>query len=276
MYETKRDDVLTDFARYLKIDQGLGEKTVNQHKMMAAVFLDAYQDIRPSPDEAKEFQERMMDDGYSPSHINNTMKAVTYYFGFHGEEVEFTRLKRPKKLPETISKSQVRRMLYTCNTYRDYAILKTLASSGVRATELCDLNVTDADLDERVLRIQEGKFGKGGVARISQSCADSIESYLSHRAVEHDPLFLSRTNQRLTRSGLLQLVRRRARDANIEQRVTVHMFRHYFATSMIENGADISVVKELMRHEDITATMKYLHLSGKALDEQYDRYAEDL
>lgn len=84
---------------------------------------------------------------------------------------------------------------------------------------------------------------------------------------ESSSLFLSRSGNRLTWNGLLQLVQRRVRDAGIDQRVTVHMFRHYFATSMIKNRADISVVKALMRHEDIAATVKCLHLSSEALDE---------
>jgi integrase/recombinase XerD len=146
----------------------------------------------------------------------------------------------------------------------------------VRASELCYLDVDDADSDDRTLHIREGKFKKEGIARISQSCADAINDYLRRREIESEPLFLSRSDSRLTRSGLLQLVKRRAREAGIDQTVNVHMFRHYFATSMIENGADVSVVKDLMRHEDIASTMKYLHLSGDALAEQYDRYVDDI
>lgn len=276
MYEIKRDDVLDDFRRYLKVDQGLNAKTVDQHQIMATVFLDYCEDILPEQERAKDFQEDLIDREYSSSHINNSMKAVEYYYGFHDLDFEYKRLKRPKKLPEVLSSSQVRRIMYACETYRDYAIIKTLTSSGIRSSELCALDVTDVGLDDRTLSIKEGKFDKDGIARISKSCAEAIDTYLNHRDNIADPLFLSRSGERLTRSGLLQVVQRRARDANIAQQVTVHMFRHYFATSMIESGADISVVKEFMRHEDITATMKYLHLSNEALTEQYDRYIGDI
>lgn len=276
MYETKRDDVLEDFRRYLKIEQGLSEKTINEHETMVAVFLDRQQTVHPDQRAAKKFQEELMDEDYSHSHINNTMKAIEYYFEFLNEDFDFTRLERPKQLPEVLSQSQVRQILYACDTYRDYAIVKTLASSGVRASELCNLDVADVDLEDRTLHIQQGKFDKEGIAQISESCSEAIEEYLQRREIQADPLFLSRSGNRLTRSGLLQLIKRRAREAGIDQTVNVHMFRHYFATSMIENGADVSVVKDLMRHEDIASTMKYLHLSGDALAEQYDRYVDDI
>lgn len=276
MYETKRDDILEDFRRYLKIEEGLSEKTIDEHETMVAVYLDEQQTVHPDQQTAKQFQEDLMDDDYSHSHINNTMKAIEYYYEFLDKEFGWTRLERPKQLPEVLSQNQVRQILYACDTYRDYAIIKTLASSGVRASELCDLDVNDIDLDDRTLHIQQGKFDKEGIAQISESCTEAIEKYLKRRESQSEPLFLSRSDNRLTRSGLLQLVKRRAREAGIEQTVNVHMFRHYFATSMIENGADVSVVKDLMRHEDIASTMKYLHLSGEALAEQYDRYVDDI
>lgn len=170
----------------------------------------------------------------------------------------------------------MKRILYACDSYRDFAIVKTLASSGVRALELCDLDVVDADLDERTLHIRAGKFDKDGIAKISDSCAEALGQYLARRDDDSKQLFLSRSGNRLTRNGLLQLVKRRARAAGIEQNVTVHLFRHYFATKMIENGADVSIVKELLRHDDITLTMKYLHISGETLGEQYDRYVDDI
>ncbi|SFR38534.1 integrase/recombinase XerD [Halogeometricum rufum] len=276
MYELKRDDVLDDYRRFLKVERGLNETTIEQHTTMLRVFLDRYEQIRPPQELAKEFQEHLMDEGYSNSHVNNTMKAIDYYYEFHGEQFDFNRLNRRKKLPETLSENQVKRILYACDTYRDFAIMKTLTSSGVRASELCDLDVVDADLDNRTLLIRQGKFDKDGYAKISDTCAEAISQYLERRDDDADPLFLSRTGDRLTRNGLLQLVKRRARSAGIEQNVTVHMFRHYFATKMIENGADISIVKELLRHDDITSTMKYLHISGEALSEQYDRYVDDV
>lgn len=172
--------------------------------MMAAVFLDRCQDVLPEQSEVKNFQEYLMDEGYSNSHVNNTMNAVEYYYSFHNQEFDFKRLNRPKQLPEILSASQVRRIIYACDTYRDYAIIKTLASSGVRASELCNLDVTDVDFEKRKLRIRDGKFSKDGIARISESCADAIEEYLQRRDAEHESLFLSRTENRLTRSGLLQ------------------------------------------------------------------------
>lgn len=277
MQQRRPADVLDDFRRYLKIEEGLSERTIDQHETMAGKFVEQAGEVVPDHEIAKAFQEWLIDEGYSKSHINNTMKALEYYYAFHGEDFEFTALNRGKTLPDLLTDAEVRRIQAACRTFRDYAIVKTLATSGIRNTELCNLDVRDVDFEAKTLRIRSGKGEKDGVARISSGCADAIEEYLNVR--EHqdaDPLFLSRTGGRLTRNGVYQLVKRLADRADIEKNVTVHAFRHYFATSMIENGADVSVVKELMRHEDVSSTMKYLHIGDGTLGDQHDKYVEDL
>lgn len=274
MYELKRKDVLEDFGRFLRVREDLHEKTAQEHKYMAGKFLDYCHEVLPEKGMARDFKEKMMNEDYSKSHINNAMKAIQYYYKFHEEEFDFKRLKRPKKLPETLTENEVKRVLYACDSYRDFAIIKTLVTSGVRASELCNLNVQDVNLDDRKVRIRKGKGQKDGITMISEDCAEAISEYLDRRDDNKDPLFLSKYGERLTRSGLLQLVKRRARDANIEKDVNVHMFRHFFGTMLISNGADVSVVKELMRHEDIKTTSKYVHLSDRTIKRHYDRYME--
>lgn len=275
MYEMKREDVLRDFRRFLKVRMGLDEKTVEDHAYMAGKFLDRFEEVIPDKEKARRLKEEMMDQEYSSSHINNTMKAIQYYYQMHDIDFSFKRLKRPKQLPEVLTENEVKRIQYACNTYRDYAIVKTLASSGVRASELCNLDVSDANLDERKLRITQGKGRKDGVSMISETCAEAIREYLRRRDDNKKPLFLSMTGERLTRSGLLQLVKRLGKRANLDRNITVHMFRHYFGTQLISNGADLSIVKELMRHEDVGTTMKYVHLASDTIQEHYDQYSPE-
>lgn len=274
----RKDNAIEDFQRYLRVKQGLSPKTIDKHALMVEKYLEYCEDIIPDKEKALDFKEKMMDEDYSESHINNTMKAIEYYYNFHDQDFDFKRLNRPRKRPRVLKESEVKKILYACDTYRDYAIIKTLASSGIRASELCNLNVSDVDFKDRKLLIKQGKGSKDGISRFSEKAGEAIQQYLKHRNDDQPPLFLSHRGKRLTRKGLLQLVKRLAKRSGIDQHneVNVHSFRHYFGTKMIENGADVSVVKELLRHDNIKSTMRYLHLSNEAIGEQYDRYIEDI
>ncbi len=278
MFDLRRDDALDDFQRHLKIKQVLSQKTIDKHVLAVKNYLDYCEEILPDTDKALDYKEKMMDEDYSNSHINNNLKAIEYYYEFQDIEFEWNSLDRPKKRPRVLKESEVKKMLYSCESYRNYAIIKLLAASGIRASELCNLDVTDLDFEERTIFIEQGKGAKDGIARFNEKAGEAIQKYLDHREDDKKPLFLSRTGERLTRRGLLQLVKRVAKQADIEnpEEINVHSFRHYFGTKMIENGADVSVLKELMRHDSIASTMRYLHLSGKALNEHYDRYMDNI
>ncbi|SFF87546.1 integrase/recombinase XerD [Halopelagius inordinatus] len=278
MYELKRDDVLDDYRRFLKVERGLSEKTIHQHATMLQVFLDRYEQIRPAQELAKEFQEHLMDEGYSNSHINNTMKAIEYYFDSLGRTDELPASERrslPRKRtePNPLSEDEVREILGAAKTYRDTAILRVLVSSGIRKSELANLDISDVDLERRRLTIREGKGNKDRTAIVSSKCADAIETYLLRREdVESDALFLSRYGNRLTPNGVYQLVKRTVASTDIERNVKVHTFRATFAQRLKENGADIYRIKELLGHDDIRSTMIYLRMEPDELGREHDKY----
>lgn len=168
MYELNKKDVLEDFRRFLRVEKGLSPKTVSEHTYMAEKYIDFCEKIIPDIDKAKDLKEEMMNEDYSESHINNTMKAIKYYYKMHDVEFDFNRLNRPKKLPEPLTEKEVKRMLYACKNYRDYAIIKTLASSGIRASELCNLDIKDIDLEKRKLKVVQGKGSKDGIVVFSR------------------------------------------------------------------------------------------------------------
>lgn len=264
---------LEEFKRYLVLEHSLSEKTATSHTYQVGKFLDDTGVRNPQREDVLEYKEKMMKDGYSNSHINNTMKALEYYFNFLGKTLNISKLKRQKKLPNPLSEEEIKTLLKNTKTKRDEAIFHTLLSTGLRASELCNLNRRDVDLEERIVKVRSGKGGKDGYAIMSEECAKAIQKYLATKQeTETNALFLNMYGERLTRSGLLQLVKRTAERANLDRNVNVHTFRHTFGTRMISNGADISVVKELMRHNDIRTTMLYVTLSQKTLKEQYDKH----
>ena len=219
-----------------------------------------------------------MDEGYSNSHVNNTMKAIEYYFDSLGRTDELPASERrslPRKRtePNPLSEDEVREIIGAAKTYRDTAILRVLVSSGIRKSELANLDISDVDLERRRLTIREGKGNKDRTAIVSSKCADAIETYLLRREdVESDALFLSRYGNRLTPNGVYQLVKRTVARTDIERNVKVHTFRATFAQRLKENGADIYRIKELLGHDDIRSTMVYLRMEPDELGREHDKY----
>jgi len=187
-----------------------------------------------------------------------------------------------KPLPDAISISQVRALLNqpvksgSSEAKRDKAMLELLYASGMRVTELVNLNVLDVDLKEEFVRC----FGKGRKERmipIYPQAAQSIQEYLTEirpnlvRAETEKALFLNRRGDRLTRQGLWQILKGYAREAGLDDVVTPHTLRHSFATHMLSGGADLRSVQELLGHANISTTQIYTHLTSEHIKRSYEK-----
>ncbi len=274
-YELELDRALEEYRRYLEVKQGLHEKTVNQHARMVRKYLEFAEDIEPPTNRALDFKEKMMQDDLTAVHINNTMKGLEYYYDSRDIDFEFTALKRARKIPDRLTKAEIEQLLRACKKYRDHAIVLTLASTGVRASELVSLDVGDIKPAENLVLVRDGKDGNDGYTRISDDALQSIDKYLDTREGREGPLFLTRGGGRFTRHGIYSLVNRLGDRAGLEK-VNINMFRHYFATSLIRNGADIAIVKELMRHNSIRSTERYVTPSEDTLDRGYEDYRDQI
>jgi integrase/recombinase XerD len=192
-------------------------------------------------------------------------------------------MKVGRALPKPISVAQARRLLEeplktnTPESKRDKAMLELLYASGMRVTELVSLNVTDVDISGGFVRC----FGKGGKERmipIYPRAAQSIDQYLKEgrpqivqRRSEEKALFLNIRGERLTRQGLWQILKGYAKAAGIETEVTPHTLRHSFATHMLNGGADLRMVQELLGHANISTTQVYTHLTSEHVRRTYDK-----
>lgn len=193
-------------------------------------------------------------------------------------------LERPKpeqSLPKILSRSQVNQLIGAPNPKsslhaRDVAILELLYASGLRASELCDLKLRDANLQVGCVRV----LGKGMKERIVPMGAAAIEAltrYLTdcRPALERaacDRLFLSRTGKPLERVGLWMLVEKYGRRSGLLKRVSPHTLRHCFATHLIGGGADLRIVQELLGHSDIATTQIYTHVDQDRLKAVHQKY----
>jgi len=155
------------------------------------------------------------------------------------------------------------------NRERDQAILELLYATGLRVSELAGLDLDDLDRPRRTLRVV-GKGGKERVVPYGLPADRALEAYLGRRGEGRGPLFLSRRGQRLGARSVRTIVRRQARQAGLQRRVTPHTLRHTTATHLLDTGADLRMIQELLGHSRLSTTQRYTHVAADRLMRVYD------
>jgi integrase/recombinase XerD len=224
---------------------------------------------------------------YRASSVARALAAVRTFHAFLLREGDtdvdparaVSRPKVPRNLPRPLAVSEVESMLTTPPEgdvvgLRDRAILEALYGAGLRISELVGLDVDDVDLEEGSIRV----FGKGSKERLvplGRFAVGAFEGYLTRarpalaRTGSGGAMFLNQRGGRLTRQGAAKILGRAARKAGIKKRVTPHTLRHSFATHLLEGGADVRVVQELLGHATLTTTQIYTLVTGDRLREEY-------
>lgn len=203
------------------------------------------------------------------------------------EKVELSKI--PERSVEFLSKEELVRIFDVVDRKkisgrRDFAILQMLYSTGLRVSELTNLNRESIDLKRREFMIR-GKGRKQRIVFVTPLAAESVEQYLLLRDDNFEPLFLSGgrgkkidgdilkgEKKRLTTRSIQNLVAKYARKAGIIKKVTPHTLRHSFATTLLQNGADIRSVQEMLGHASITTTQIYTHITNSRLREVHEKY----
>jgi integrase/recombinase XerC len=153
---------------------------------------------------------------------------------------------------------------------RDRAVLELLYASGLRVSELAGLDLDDVDFARRTVRVL-GKGGKEREVPFGARAAVALDAYLRARGHDGGPLFRGRRTGRLGIRSIFEIVRRQARAAGIARRVTPHTLRHTFATHLLDRGADLRMIQELLGHSRLSTTQRYTHVSATQLMRIYDR-----
>ncbi len=153
---------------------------------------------------------------------------------------------------------------------RDRALLELLYASGLRVAEGCGLDLDDLDEARRTVRVV-GKGDQERVVPVGETALEALAAYLAMRGRQRGPLFLNARGGRLTSRSAHRIVRARARQVGIDQRVTPHTLRHSFATHMLGAGADLRLIQELLGHRRLSTTQRYTHVSPEHLMRVYDR-----
>jgi integrase/recombinase XerD len=185
-----------------------------------------------------------------------------------------------KKLPQVLSGAQVDKLLaqpvpVDAKGIRDKAMLELLYATGIRVTELIDLNLNDFNAELKSIRVGEGKKSRN--IPLYPAALRSLTLYLSETraAMVMDPaetaLFVNINGSRMSRQGFWKILKHYQAKAGIEQEITPHTLRHSFAVHLIENGAELNAVKELMGHSDISSTQVYTHMINQKIKSVYDK-----
>ena len=189
---------------------------------------------------------------------------------------EIEQPKTQRKLPDTLSIDEINLMVSKIEKnkneyYRNIAIIETMYGCGLRVSELIHLKLSDLHLDEDFLKVT-GKGNKQRLVPISQINKKCIMNYLKKsrsknkiNPTDTDTLFLNRRGKGLTRAMIFTIVKNLTKLAGIKKNISPHTFRHSFATHLLENGADLKTIQQILGHESITTTEIYTHLDNKAL-----------
>ena len=223
---------------------------------------------------------------YKAASVARTLSAVRSFHRFliregetdHDPTAAIARPRVPRGLPRPLTVEEALRLLEAPSDdpagVRDRAILELLYGSGLRISELVGLDVDDVDLEERSVRVL-GKGGKEREVPLGRYGSDAVEAYLTRARPSfattrsRAALFLNQRGGRLTRQGCAQLLARHVKTAGIRRRVTLHTLRHTYATHLLEGGADVRVVQELLGHASVATTQVYTLVTKEHLREVY-------
>lgn len=284
------------FQDYLTFERGLSDRTVQAYmsdlRRWVAQMAEQGIDDPAAVDIAalRSWVYALKDSGLAPTSIRRAQSAVRTYFAFlvadgfleHDPSDRLDSPRTSRTLPEVLDLADVERLLDAPDPskplyWRDRAALEFLYATGVRVSELCNLRLSAIDLDEGFATV----FGKGSKERfvpIGGPALRALSRYIRDvrpsldRGQGAGMVFLNARGRPIRRESIWALVRDSARRAGITQKVSPHTLRHSFATHLVEGGADLAAVQELLGHADISTTQIYTHLDRRALRSLHRTY----
>lgn len=227
--------------------------------------------------------------GRAVSTISRNLAAIKSFYQYLVRErylekdpaVNLESPKLEKKLPKILTIGEVEELLKQPNNtlpagMRDKAMLELLYATGIRVSELISLNISDVNLDMGYIKCY-GKGAKERIVPLGSIAAKCVQEYINKgrsklvRTYDEAALFVNHHGNRLTRQGFWKIIKKYAQEANITKEITPHTLRHSFATHLLENGADLRSVQEMLGHADISTTQIYTHVTKNHLKEVYDK-----
>ena len=289
--------LLSDYLHYLKIERGLSENSVLNYEMdiqKLTNYLISYKlDLTPINITKTDIQQFIYQIA-KVMHERSQARIISGLRGFfdflifedYRPDNPMDLIESPKigqKLPDTLSIEEIDKITAMINFNkaegeRNLAIIETLYGCGLRVSELTNLKISDLYFEEGFIAIT-GKGNKQRLVPIAEHTENLITNYLNGSRLyinckpEHlNTVFLNRRGSGLTRAMIFTIVKQLVKLAGIEKKISPHTFRHSFATHLLENGADLRAIQQMLGHESITTTEIYMHVDRKHLAETLDKF----
>ena len=298
--ETRRlprpmEAAIDSFIRYLATERGLSEAyqlSVKQTLDALNGWMKTRKTTLPDlgTDELAAYLSQRKKDGLNAASLRITTVHLKVYFRWltakgklEMDPAEPLLAPRPdQSLPETLHASEVLKLLESIDSTaplgrRDLAILELFYSSGLRLSELCKSRLESLSFEEGFIRVT-GKGGKTRIVRVGKKALEAISAYLSNERPSlvtkktSSHIFLSVRGTLLSPDRVRQIVKERAKFAGIEQNIYPHLLRHSFATHLLEGGADLRIIQELLGHADISTTQIYTHVDRQRLKAVHKKF----
>jgi len=289
-------DVCDDYHGFLKLEKSLSQNTLLAYESDLLKLSQFFDDngvnyLSASLNDLRSFVAMLSDVGISVRSQARVVSSVKSFYRFliytdRLEDDPSELLELPKlalHLPEVLSVQEINDIVNSIDLskktgHRNRAIIETLYGSGLRVSELCDLRISNLRLDEQFMKV----FGKGGKERLVPLSSESIKQirfWLQDRAVKYCPqpkcedyLFLNPSGRNLSRIRIFQIIKDLCRDAGIQKTISPHTFRHSFATHLLEGGANLRDIQQLLGHASIRTTEIYTHIDGAYLRDTILRF----
>jgi len=282
----KWDDSIMGYQNYLRLEKSLSQNSIaayiNDINKLVFFLDDKFRGVAPDKvilNHLKSFVEWLNKKGVSPRTQARTISGIKSFYKYLLIEGNITSdptalLESPKigrKLPDILSMEEIDSLIEAIDLtksegQRNKAMLETLYSCGLRVSELVNLKITNLFFEQGFIKI-EGKAGKERLVPVSGRAIEEINKYMNnyrktlrvHRDSENI-LFLNRRGRKLSRVMIFTIIKNLAEKVNLQKKISPHTFRHSFATHLINGGADLRAVQEMLGHESILTTEIYTHL----------------
>jgi len=290
------EQLVENYLLHLKVERGLAKNTLESYRRDLAKFVRYLHRLgvlglgQVERREIMAFLEDLHSNGRAAATISRNLAAIRSFYSFLTQEnlvdknpsIELDSPKIPKRLPNILTVAEVNKLLSqpdanSASGKRDKAMLELLYATGIRVSELVDLNYSDVNLEMGFLRCL-GKGSKERIVPMGATAMECVDTYfkLGRPKLVRDnqelAVFVNTHGRRLTRQGFWKILKKYVRQAGFTQDITPHTLRHSFATHLLENGADLRSVQEMLGHSDITTTQIYTQVTANHLRDVYQQF----
>ncbi|MBQ4077946.1 tyrosine recombinase [bacterium] len=278
---------ISQYLEYLEIERGLAENTILAYRSDLYSLNEFFiENNILGIDEITRIKlnlyiKNLYDKKYTPRSIAREIATIKGFFKWldinemigHNPSLAIEQPKLPKRLPKVLTMKEINSLLEKDMTKLDKAILELLYAGGLRVSELTNIQVQNIDLNAKFLRCI-GKGSKERIVPIGKKACNAVSSYLKERNyiiqkynLKTKFCFIKENGQKITRQDVYLFINNLGK--NLNKDISPHTIRHSFATHLLENGADLRVVQELLGHSDVSTTQLYTHISKKRLKDIY-------